>query len=165
MSTQFKGTSKELFSGVLHKCGGKVKSWNKRWFVLKDDYCLYYYKDVAKGHLGAISLRDTMFKVRKGEVSDCSWPKSVNISASLAVVTNQRTFYMYATTVDDAATWIRMLEAAREKLLTETQESNQLLRGKRAQSTSPVRMDGTDQGQRSVLSGGDTLFVLFCVNS
>lgn len=140
---------KELFSGLLHKCGGKIKSWNRRWFVLKSDYCLYYYKDTSKGHLGVISLRDTNFKVRQGCTSDCSWPKGVDMSKALAIVTNQRTFVLYATTADDAAEWIRMLEAARERLMTESRQVNRLLNTKRPQSLVKEK----DMDQKSVMSG------------
>lgn len=127
---------KVLFSGVLYKCGGKVKSWNKRFFVLKDDYCLYYYKDTSKGHLGAISLRDTKFKVRKGEASDVSWPKNADLVRSFVVVTNQRTYCMYSDRRDETEDWIRMLQAAHDKLLEDSAEGNALLKGQRSQSAS-----------------------------
>ncbi len=127
---------KVLFSGVLYKCGGKVKSWNKRFFILKDDYCLYYYKDTTKGHLGAISLRDTKFNIRKGVPSDVSWPKNADLVRSFVVVTNQRTYCMYSDTKDESDDWIRMLQAAHDKLLDESMEGNALLQGQRSQSAS-----------------------------
>ena len=57
MATKSYGTPKEVFSGVLYKCGARVKSWNKRWMILKDDSCLYYHKDANKKPQGVISLR------------------------------------------------------------------------------------------------------------
>ena len=69
------------FCGYLTKQGGKVKSWKRRWFVLRG-LCLYYYKapeDVRA--LGMIALpsyevtectkkesdRENSFKVNKNE--------------------------------------------------------------------------------------------------
>lgn len=120
---------KELFSGVLNKCGGKVKSWNRRWFVLKSDYCLYYYKDTAKGHLGVISLRDPKFKVRKGSASDVAWPKGVTMDCTIAVVTSHRTYFMYSTAQEEANEWRRALDSTRTKLLDEANAANRLLSG------------------------------------
>ena len=139
---------KELFSGVLQKCGGKYKSWNKRFFILKDDYCLYYYKDTSKGHLGAISLRDTKFKVRKGEASDVSWPKAADLVRCFVIVTNQRTYCMYSERQDETDDWIRMLQGARDKLLSENLDTNRLLDGQRSHSTSMVGSNGTTEEQR-----------------
>lgn len=125
---------KDLFSGVLNKCGAKIKSWNKRWFVLKSDYCLYYYKDTAKGHLGAISLRDPKFKVRKGSVSDTAWPKGVSMDNTFAVVTSHRTYCMYSSAKEEVEEWMRVLNAARTKLLEEANSANRLLSGTRSYS-------------------------------
>ncbi|XP_064397272.1 uncharacterized protein LOC135344107 [Halichondria panicea] len=144
---------KELFSGVLQKCGGKYKSWNKRFFILKDDYCLYYYKDTSKGHLGAISLRDTKFKVRKGEASDVSWPKAADLVCCFAIVTNQRTYCMYSDRQDETDDWIRMLQGARDKLLSENLDANRLMGGQRSQSTSMVGSNGTIEEQSSDTGG------------
>lgn len=37
---------KPIKTGYMHKLGGQgmLKNWKKRWFVLKHDGCLYYYK-------------------------------------------------------------------------------------------------------------------------
>ena len=52
-------SSEVVFSGILYKCGNKVKTWKKRWMALKDDCCLYYYKDVTMSRKpqGIVSLR------------------------------------------------------------------------------------------------------------
>ena len=129
---------KELYSGVLNKCGAKVKSWNRRWFVLKSDYCLYYYKDTAKGHLGAISLRDPKFSARKGSVGDISWPKGVATECTIAVVTTHRTYFMYGSGEQEADDWVRILNSSREKLLEEANSANRLLSGSRSYSATTV---------------------------
>ena len=129
---------KELFSGVLNKCGAKIKSWNRRWFVLKSDYCLYYYKDPAKGHLGAISIRDPKFKVRKGSLSDTTWPKGVTMECTIAVVTTHRTYFMYSTMESEINDWMRVLNTTRERLLEEANASNRLLSGSRSYSDTTV---------------------------
>ncbi len=128
---------KELFSGVLFKCGGKFKSWNKRFFILKSDYCLYYYKDTSKGHLGAISLRDIKFSVRRGVTSDVSWPKNADLVRSFVIVTTQRTYCMYSDKRDEADDWLRMLQAAHDKLLEDSMANgNTLVQGQRSHSAS-----------------------------
>ena len=137
---------KELFSGVLNKCGAKIKSWNRRWFVLKSDYCLYYYKDTAKGHLGAISLRDPKFKVRKGSISDIAWPKGVEMECTIAVVTSHRTYFMYSSAESETADWLRILDNTREKLLEEANSANRLLSGSRSYSASTGNNKPTNNG-------------------
>lgn len=108
---------KELYSGVLHKCGGRRKTWNKRYMILRNDYCLYYYKDTTKGHLGVVSLRDPHLKVRQGERSDCRWPKSLtSIDCSLVIVTSPRTYFMYAECSEEAEEWRRVLKTAHDLL-------------------------------------------------
>ena len=139
----------EVFSGVLHKCGARIKSWNKRWFVLKSDYCLYYYKDTAKGHLGLISIRDPKFKVRKGEAGDIAWPKGVKLESTIAVVTTHRTYYMYSPSKDSAEEWLKVLDTTRMKLLEEAHSANRLLSDARSSVTS---IEEQEPGRTQLLS-------------
>lgn len=143
---------KELYSGVLNKCGGKVKSWNRRWFVLKSDYCLYYYKDTAKGHLGAVSLRDPKFKARKGSASDIAWPRGVATGSTIAVVTTHRTYFMYGSGEQEADDWVRILNNTREKLLEEANSANRLLSGSRSYSATTVNDTSSSNGSKQRLS-------------
>lgn len=123
-----------LYKGILSKCGGKVKTWNKRAMSLKADYCLYYYKDAnTKRHQGLISLRDPKFAVRKGEKSDCSWPKGVDINNTLVVVTTPRTYYMFAETGEEADEWRLQLGMAHRKMVS----GFTLPREAKAQTTAP----------------------------
>lgn len=109
--------SEELYRGMLSKCGGKVKTWNKRAMSLKNDFCLYYYKDINKRHQGLISLRDPKFSVRKGERGDCSWPKVVDINNTLVVVTTPRIYYMFADTAEEAKEWREQLAMAHMRMI------------------------------------------------
>ena len=111
---------RDVYSGVLHKCGGRIKSWTKRWMVLRSDYCLYYYKDATKNHLGVISLRDTNFKIRVGQRSDVSWPKNLALENTFALVTTPRVYFMYAETRAEAEEWRKVLEDAHHDLVEVT---------------------------------------------
>ena len=116
-STTPSSSCTDIYSGVLHKCGGRIKSWTKRWMVLRSDYCLYYYKDATKGHLGVISLRDTQFKIRVGQKSDVGWPKNVDLVNTFALVTTPRVYFMYAETRAEADEWRKVLEDAHQDLV------------------------------------------------
>ena len=128
----------DLFSGVLYKCGGKVKSWTKRFFILKSDYCLYYYKDTSKGPLGTISLHDPKFKVRKGEAADISWPKAAKADCRMAVVTTLRTYFMYCEYAHEIDEWVELLNKAAKKANEKTRSGNKLFGAGRSASSSEV---------------------------
>ena len=88
--------------------------------VLRSDYCLYYYKDATKNHLGVISLRDTQFKIRVGQKSDVSWPKNLAMENTFAIVTTPRVYFMYAETRAEAEEWRKVLEDAHKGLVEVT---------------------------------------------
>lgn len=88
--------------------------------VLRSDYCLYYYKDATKGHLGVISLRDTNFKIRVGQRSDVSWPKNVDLGRTFALVTTPRVYFMYADTKAEADEWRKVLGDTHQDLVQVT---------------------------------------------
>lgn len=137
-TVSLQGENQELFSGVLHKVGGKVKSWNKRFFVLKSDYCLYYYKDTSKGALGTISLRDPKFNARKGEAGDMSWPRQTKLDCTMAIVTSHRTYCVYCEFAHEIEEWIRVLTKTKEKVIGQFRAENKLLSGARSSSSSLV---------------------------
>ena len=165
--SSFQPPSKELFTGVLHKCGAKVKSWNKRWMVLRSDYCLYYYKDAAKKPLGSISLRDQKFRTRKGEKGDCTWPKNVTMEQTIVMVTSTRTYYMFAEKAKEAEEWKKVLQDSHDQLRDETYRNNRLLSGgpSSASSLSENSREGEERdktntyGEGSASPEGDSVFV------
>ena len=104
-----------VYKGVLHKLGGNVKSWTKRWMVLKTDNVLYYYKDPTKAPQGKIPLTDHMFHAKEGREGDLNWPKIVKIDRTVVIRTSYRIYYMYAENHEEAAEWIKQLQSARDK--------------------------------------------------
>ena len=105
-----------IHQGTLHKLGANVKSWTKRWMILKKDNTLYYYKDPAKSPLGSISLTNHMFLVMEGRERDLNWPKAVGIERTLVVRTSYRIYYMYADTQQEAAKWIEQLQKTADSI-------------------------------------------------
>lgn len=148
-----KGELHDLFSGVLHKVGGKVKTWNKRFFILKSDYCLYYFKDTTKGPLGTISLRDPKFKARKGEAGDISWPRNTKLNCTMAVVTSHRTYYVYCSYDHEIDEWIRMLTKANEKVMAQNRAENRLLSGNSSSQLKEQEKSHPEQ-EHAVSTGG-----------
>ena len=102
----------ELFSGAMYKCGGKVKSWNKRVFVLKSDCHLYYYKGTSKVPLGNISLHDPNIKVRRGEPRDVQWPVQAKPVCRMVVETTLRNYCLYTDYSHEIEEWLDVLTKA-----------------------------------------------------
>ena len=102
----------ELFSGAMYKCGGKVKSWNKRVFVLKSDCHLYYYKGTSKVPLGNISLHDPKIKVRRGEPRDVQWPVQAKPVCRMVVETTLRNYCLYTDYSHEIEEWLDVLTKA-----------------------------------------------------
>ena len=105
-----------VHQGTLHKIGGNVKSWTKRWMVLKKDNVLYYYKDPTKSPQGSIPLSDRMFLAKEGRERDLNWPKTVEIERTIVIRTSYRIYYMYADNQKEAAEWIERLESAADNI-------------------------------------------------
>ena len=147
---------RDIYSGILHKCGGRIKSWTKRWMVLRSDYCLYYYKDATKSHLGVISLRDTQFKIRVGQKSDVSWPKTLAMENTFALVTTPRVYFMYAETIAEAEEWRKVLEDAHKDLVEVTRTKS--FSGFRQHTASTIDREASF-ASRSVNAVQDASFV------
>ena len=63
------------------KQGAVRKNWKQRWMVLRDDGCLYYYKndkDLGRGQapLGVINIKLHCLDVLCGDECYCQWPVS-----------------------------------------------------------------------------------------
>ncbi len=81
----------------MTNAGKSVKSWKRRWFVLKANGYLYYYEDksaTSKQEKGKI---DTVDATKVGEWKEISsvnrkLPSGFNSSNAFAIVTGDRTF-------------------------------------------------------------------------
>jgi hypothetical protein len=89
-------------AGYLVKMGAKVKSWKKRWFVLKDKNLSYYAKDTDTRPLRVIDLSQA--------TSICSCSDEYEEKANLfKIVLPWRTFYLQALTETLRREWMELL--------------------------------------------------------
>ncbi|KAM6473193.1 uncharacterized protein PHA67_006089 isoform 1-T1 [Liasis olivaceus] len=96
--------------GYLHKRtrSGILKGWRKRWFVLKHDGCLYYYrnkKDEGKGR---------PLEVTKVQGAEIGLDNSLGKPFAFKCVpqTGNRVFYFCATSVQEMKRWVDAMEKA-----------------------------------------------------
>ncbi|XP_005998342.1 pleckstrin homology domain-containing family H member 2 [Latimeria chalumnae] len=87
-------------SGYLLKMGGKVKTWKRRWFVLKAGELMYYKSpsDVIRKPQGQIELNASCHIV-KGDGKQ-----------TVQLVTEKRTYYLTADSPNILEEWIRVLQ-------------------------------------------------------
>lgn len=97
--------SKPLCSGWLQKQGGKLQSWNKRWFVLTSEG-LYYFKSQAK---------DDDIK-SEGSVplifSDCTNAEvKTDRKFCFSILTLERTYFLQASTAQEMKDWMSAIQS------------------------------------------------------
>ncbi|KAM9316837.1 pleckstrin homology domain-containing family H member 2 [Gastrophryne carolinensis] len=87
-------------SGYLLKMGGKLKTWKRRWFVLKSGELLYYKSpsDVIRKPQGQIELNSSSHIVR-GDGKQ-----------TVQLVTEKRTYYLSADSPNILDEWVRVLQ-------------------------------------------------------
>ncbi|XP_064600082.1 pleckstrin homology domain-containing family H member 1-like isoform X2 [Liolophura sinensis] len=88
--------------GYLSKLGGKVKTWKRRWFVLRDQEILYYKSqhDALRKPQGIIQLDSSSRIARShGEVT-------------FEITNNKRTYYLTADSPSEMEKWIRSVQKA-----------------------------------------------------
>lgn len=87
-------------SGYLTKLGGKLKTWRRRWFVLKNGVLSYYktQNDVNRKPQGQIVL-DEVCRVNRAEGA-----------ATFEVSTSKRNYYLTADSISTMEEWIRVLQ-------------------------------------------------------
>ncbi|RXM99213.1 Pleckstrin homology domain-containing family H member 2 [Acipenser ruthenus] len=87
-------------SGYLLKMGGKVKTWKRRWFVLKGGELLYYKSpsDVIRKPQGQIELSASSSIVR-GDGKQ-----------TIQMITEKRVYYLTADSPNILEEWIRVLQ-------------------------------------------------------
>ncbi|XP_052358044.1 unconventional myosin-X-like isoform X3 [Oncorhynchus keta] len=99
----FRAKQDSLKSGWLYKKGGGMstlsrRNWKLRWFVLRDDKLMYFESDSEEKLRGTIDIRSA-----KDIVDNHVKENSLNI------VTEERTYHIYAETPEDASGWFNVL--------------------------------------------------------
>ncbi|XP_053568260.1 pleckstrin homology domain-containing family H member 2 [Bombina bombina] len=87
-------------SGYLLKMGGKIKTWKRRWFVLKAGELLYYKSpsDVIRKPQGQIELNSSSLII-KGDGKQ-----------TIQLVTEKRSYYLTADSPNILDEWVRILQ-------------------------------------------------------
>ncbi|XP_071196791.1 unconventional myosin-X-like [Salvelinus alpinus] len=99
----FRAKQDSLKSGWLYKKGGGMstlsrRNWKQRWFVLRDDKLMYFESDSEEKLKGTVDIRSA-----KDIVDNHAKENALNI------VTEERTYHIYAETPEDASGWFNML--------------------------------------------------------
>ena len=103
-----------IHQGFLTKQGGAIKSWRKRFFTLRANNVLYYYRDVNKDPQGEIDLKDHNLSIRPGVLEDGCWSK-IPLERTIVVETANRKYYLFSETVIEAVSWLEMLKDVTSK--------------------------------------------------
>jgi len=89
--------------GWLTKQGGLVKSWKKRWFVLKNSKLFYYHGKTDTTRIGEIDLEAAGIQI--GD-------KKAGKKLCIEIITHGRTFYIHADSQNDYEEWMKALTKA-----------------------------------------------------
>ncbi|EGC35230.1 hypothetical protein DICPUDRAFT_152431 [Dictyostelium purpureum] len=106
--------------GYLVKQGGSIKTWKKRWCVLKNG-SIFYSKKANSGELGIIHLKCVSSVV-------ASTKKKNNC---FEIETPERTYYMKAPSPQDMNQWIEVLNQHLKKLKEQSNGANGLAKPER----------------------------------
>ncbi|GLV35231.1 uncharacterized protein CBL_01620 [Carabus blaptoides fortunei] len=95
-------------SGHLAKLGGKLKTWRKRWFVLKNGILMYWksQNDVNRKPQGQIVL-DEICRITRAEGA-----------ATFEISTGKKTYYLTADSIATMEDWIRVLQNVQRRNAT-----------------------------------------------
>ncbi|XP_072392658.1 uncharacterized protein CG43867-like isoform X6 [Diabrotica undecimpunctata] len=109
--------------GSLAKLGGKLKTWRKKWFVLKNGVLTYYksQNDINRKPQGQILL-DEICKITRAEGSN-----------TFEIDTGKKTYYLTADSLPAMEDWVRILQNVQRrnatKLLLSRDENKPILQG------------------------------------
>ncbi|XP_059480674.1 uncharacterized protein CG43867 isoform X5 [Neocloeon triangulifer] len=109
--------------GYLTKLGGKLKTWRKRWFVLKNGVIMYWksQNDVSRKPQGHIEL-DDLCRVTRADGA-----------ATFEISTGKKTYYLTADSIAAMEDWIRVLQNVQRrnatKLLLHKEEHKPTIQG------------------------------------
>lgn len=116
MSTKISVTAlgKPDKDGFLTKQGGSIKTWKKRWFVLKGD-TMYYFK----------TPRDTeqTGEIKLDSACSCQPEKAKGKKYYFSVTTPSRTFMMFAESEETMKQWVDKISQAIDKIANPPAES------------------------------------------
>ncbi|KAM9803310.1 unconventional myosin-X [Syngnathus typhle] len=99
----FRAKQDSVKSGWLYKKGGGMstlsrRNWKMRWFVLRDSKLMYFENDSEEKLKGTIDVRTAKEIVDNHEKEN-----------ALNIVTEERTYHIYAETPEDASGWFSVL--------------------------------------------------------
>ncbi|XP_032403134.1 unconventional myosin-X isoform X1 [Xiphophorus hellerii] len=104
----FRSKQESLKSGWLYKKGGGLSTlsrrlnWKMRWFVLRDSKLMYYENDSEEKLKGTIDIRAAKEIVDNHEKEN-----------ALNIVTDERTYQVFAESPEDASGWFNVLSKVR----------------------------------------------------
>ncbi|XP_032355467.1 unconventional myosin-X isoform X2 [Etheostoma spectabile] len=104
----FRSKQESLKSGWLYKKGGGLSTlsrrlnWKMRWFVLRDSKLMYYENDSEEKLKGTIDIRAAKEIVNNHEKEN-----------ALNIVTDERTYQVFAESPEDASGWFNVLSKVR----------------------------------------------------
>ncbi|XP_021163484.2 unconventional myosin-X isoform X1 [Fundulus heteroclitus] len=104
----FRSKQESLKSGWLYKKGGGLSTlsrrlnWKMRWFVLRDNKLMYYENDSEEKLKGTIDIRAAKEIVDNHEKEN-----------ALNIVTDERTYQVFAESPEDASGWFNVLSKVR----------------------------------------------------
>ncbi|XP_015248206.1 PREDICTED: unconventional myosin-X-like isoform X3 [Cyprinodon variegatus] len=104
----FRSKQESLKSGWLYKKGGGLSTlsrrlnWKMRWFVLRDNKLMYYENDSEEKLKGTIDIRAAKEIVDNHEKEN-----------ALNIVTEERTYQVFAESPEDASGWFNVLSKVR----------------------------------------------------
>ncbi|XP_070524323.1 uncharacterized protein CG43867 isoform X2 [Cardiocondyla obscurior] len=110
-------------TGHLAKLGGKLKTWRKRWFVLKNGVLSYWksQNDVNRKPQGQIIL-DEVCRINRAEGA-----------ATFEIATGKKTYYLTADCIATMEDWIRVLQNVQRrnatKLLLSREDNKPTIQG------------------------------------
>jgi hypothetical protein len=107
------------YIGFLIKRGLQMKTWKKRYFVLKDNKLAYYVKPGETTPKGSISLCSAEFRIASDETrAKIVVPAVFNNMPLFELITPNRTYYILAETMDELNGWRTAIENAIRKYST-----------------------------------------------
>lgn len=110
-------------SGSLAKLGGKLKTWRKKWFVLKNGVLTYYKSqtDINRKPQGQIIL-DELCKINRADGSN-----------TFEIDTGKKTYYLTADSITAMEDWVRTLQNVQRrnasKILLSREENKPSVQG------------------------------------